>query len=338
MGKKINNQQKEISKKTTEKKTIAKKNKEEPVATSKFVKDVKESKDSLKNTKKEQKKKNLSIENVKTVSEVPEPEHATNGQDDKKILNDAEEEASLELIKERYAKYLELTKEKLLPQLDKALIKKAISNLKDLILARYKDNLNLLQSENEEFLYLNFVFGKLPFKFSLRPVNIPLKNSIYDSEKFNTRVCIFVKDPRSAFKELSIYSELPFKVKVIDVKKLKEKYSRFNERRNLLKEYEIFLCDQKIYMLLKKLLGKPFYAQKKYPLALKLDYSHPEEIKNQIVSHVEKSSKFYMTHGPNYTVKFARIVQDNKEILENLMDAVVNSLPHIMKWGVELEE
>ena len=215
---------------------------------------------------------------------------------------------------------------------------KAITNLKNLVLNRYKDNLNLLQNENEEFLYLNFVFGKLPFKFSLRPVNIPLTNSIYDSEKFNTRICIFVKDPRSAFKELEVYSQFPFKIKVIDVKKLKEKYSRFQERKNLLKDYELFLCDQKIYMMLKKLLGKPFYVNKKYPVALKMDYSKPDEIKNAILNHVEKSSKFYTTHGPNYTVKFARVVQENKEILENLMDAVVNTLPHVLKWGVEIEE
>jgi hypothetical protein len=258
--------------------------------------------------------------------------------EDKQILNDAEEEATLEIIKERYTKYLESTKEKLLTQLDKTLIKKAITNLKELVLNRYKDNLNLLQSEMEEFFYLNFVFGKLPFKFSLRPVNIPLTNSIYNSEKFNTRVCIFVKDPRSSFKELGISSQLPFKIKVIDIKKLKEKYARFQERRNLIKDFEIFLCDQKIYMMLKKLLGKPFYVHKKYPVALKMDYSKPEWIKNSIMSHVEKSTKFYMTHGPNYTVKFARVVQDNKEIMENLMDAVVNTLPHVLKWGVELEE
>ena len=298
MGKKVNNQktQKEVlnvsnvSNTKAEKKTITKKNKEEPVAASKFVKEV--TKDSSKKAHKEQ-KKNFSKENTKNVTEKSQPDESDSVQEDKKILNDAEEEATLEAIKERYLKYLEKTKEQLLSKLDKTLIKNAISNVKDIILARYKDNLNLLQSENEEFLYLNFVFGKLPFKFSLRPVNIPLTNSIYDSEKFNTRVCIFVKDPRSAFKELSMYSELPFKVKVIDVKKLKEKYSRFNERRNLLKDYEIFLCDQKIYMLLKKLLGKPFYVQKKYPVALKLDYTKPEEIKNQIVSHVEKSSKFF---------------------------------------------
>lgn len=332
MGKKIiNNKQEKSNQKLSNKKTSKKE--EEQSKPSNFVKEKKDSKD---NVRKEKKLKNLT-KNAENLQTVPK-EKSLNEQEDKKILNDAEEEATLEIIKQRYTKYLEETKEKLLPQLDKNLIRKAITNLKNLVLNRYKDNLNLLQSENEEFLYLNFVFGKLPFKFSLRPVNVALKNSIYDSEKFNSRVCIFVKDPRSAFKELPFYSQFPFKLKVIDVKKLKEKYSRFQERRNLLKDYDIFLCDQKIYMMLKKLLGKPFYVHKKYPVALKLNYSEPEEIKNLIVSHVEKSTKFYMTHGPNYTVKFARVIQENKEILENLMEALVNTLPHVLKWGVELEE
>jgi hypothetical protein len=330
MGKKIINQNsKEEATAITDKKNITKKNKE-GVKNSEFVKEKQVT------TKGKDKKKNFLQKENKNIERQVNP--STEEVEDKQILNDAEEEATLEIIKERYTKYLESTKEKLLPQLDKALIKNAITNLKNLVLNRYKDNLNLLQSENEEFLYLNFVFGKLPFKFSLRPVNIPLKNSIYDAEKFNTRVCIFVKDPRSAFKELPIYSQFPFKVKVIDIKKLKEKYSRFQDRRNLLKDYEIFLCDQKIYMMLKKLLGKPFYVHKKYPVALKLDYTQPEEIKNMIVSNVENSTKFYITHGPNYTVKFSRVVQDNNEILANLLDAVVNTLPHVLKWGVELEE
>jgi hypothetical protein len=333
MGKKIINKQQEDSNQKLVNKKMAKKEGEESKP-SNFVKEgAQESKETV---RKEKKIKNLN-KNAEKSETLPKEENL-NQQDDKKILNDAEEEATLEIIKERYSKYLEETKEKLIPQLHKNLMKKAITNLKNLVMNRYKDNLNLLQNETEEFLYINFVLGKLPFKFSLRPVNVPLKNSIYDSEKFNTRVCIFVKDPRSAFKELPINSQFPFKVKVIDVKKLKEKYSRFQERRNLLKDNDIFICDQKIYMLLKKLLGKPFYVHKKYPVALKLNYSEPEEIKNLILSHVEKSTKFYMTHGPNYTVKFARVVQDNKEILENLMEALLNTLPHVLKWGVELEE
>jgi len=89
---------------------------------------------------------------------------------------------------------------------------------------------------------------------------------------------------------------------------------------------------------LKKLLGKPFYDHKKYPVALKLDYTNVEEIKNEIISHVEKSTTFNMTHGPNYSLKVARAVSSEAEILQNYSDAITHLVPHILKWNVNLED
>jgi ribosome biogenesis protein UTP30 len=167
-------------------------------------------------------------------------------------------------------------------------------------------------------------------------MGINLPHNLY-GEKYQTSVCLFVKDSRSDFKDLNI-TGLPFKLKVIDIKKLKLKFSRFQERRTLLKQYELFLCDSKIYMLLKKLLGKPFYVARKYPVPMKLDYTKPEEIKSDIANHVEKNSTFYMSHGPNYSVKIARAVMSNEEVLDNVREGVTQTLSHILKWGVDFEE
>lgn len=281
------------------------------------------------------------IEKENKVKTSKKSENKTNGKhvdkeeviSDPKILNDKEEISALENMQENYEKSLKIVQQNL--NLDKNLVAKAIKCLQTVISDKYKDNLNLLANENDEFLFLNFVFSRLPVKFSLRPVNVGLPHSIY-GQKFNTRVCLFVKDPRSDFKDLNL--DFPFKVKVLDVEKLKLKYSRFQERRNLLKEYDIFLCDYKIYMLLKKLLGKPFYVQKKYPLPIKVDYTKPEEIKQEIVSRIEKSTIFNMSHGPNYTVKVSRVVNDKSETLENVMEAATKLIPHILKWGIDFNE
>ena len=219
--------------------------------------------------------------------------------------------------------------------LDKNQVSKAIKCIKDLVAKRHKDSLNILSNEDEELIYLNFVLGKLPLKYSLRPVSVPLPNSI-NGESFNTRVCLFVKDPKSDFKQLEI--DFPFKVKVIDVENLKMKYSRFQDRRNLLKQFDLFLCDYKIYFLLKKLLGKPFYVHRKYPMPIKLNYENKEEVKAEVVNHVENSGVFYMTNGPNYAFKVARYSMDNAHILENVMGSVKNVIAHIMKWGVDFQE
>jgi ribosome biogenesis protein UTP30 len=219
--------------------------------------------------------------------------------------------------------------------LDKNQVSKAIKCIKDLVAKKHKDSLNILSNEDEELIYLNFVLSKLPLKYSLRPVTVPLAKSI-NGVIFNTRVCLFVKDSKADFKQLAI--DFPFKVKVIDVQQLKMKFSRFQDRRNLLKQFDLFMCDYKIYFLLKKLLGKPFYVQRKYPVPIKLNYEDKEDIKNEVVNHVEKSGVFYMNNGPNYAFKVARYNMDNADIVENTLSSVKYVIGHIMKWGVEFQE
>jgi len=287
---------------------------------------VQKKKEQIKNKKSTEKREKENLMEVE--SEVKE---------DEKIITDLEETTTLEDMKEKYQNCLKTVQEKLASNLDSNLVSKAVKCLKTIVMDKYKNSLNILQNENEEFLYLNFVLGKLPFKYSMRPVSVHLPHSLY-GEKFNTSVCLFVKDSRVDFKDLNIHKNLPFKLKVIDINKLKLNYSRFQQRRNLLKDFELFLCDQKIYMLLKKLLGKPFYVSKKYPLPLKLDYSNPEEIKKNIIENVERNTIFTMTHGPNYSVKIARAVSENEHILKNVTEGVAQVLSHILKWGVDFEE
>jgi len=250
-----------------------------------------------------------------------------------KLFTDTEEQALNENINEIYEKCLKKTVLNL--KLDENLISKAVKCLKKIILAKYKDSSNILSNERDEFLYVNMVFSKFPFKVSIRPVTITLPTGIYGN-KYNTSVCIFVKDPKTAFKDLGL--TFPFNVKVIDVSKLKIKYSRFQERRNLIKQYELFFCDSKIYFLLKKLLGKPFYTHRKYPLPLTLDYSNPEKIKSDVINHVENTTVFNITHGPNYTIKCARLVESDENIVKNVVSSATLTIPHILKWGLDFKD
>lgn len=293
--------------------------------------DTKESKKDNKKVKEEQ------VKQTKTKKEKKDKENkqsTTEEMNDPKILNDEEENKSLENMNALHENALKIVKENLIPHLDQNQIKSAVKAITDLIKQKYASSHNILANEQEEFLYLNFVLSHLPEKFSIRPMKIDVPNSIF-GEKFNTNVCLIVKDPKSNFKELEI--NFPFKVKVLDINSLKVKYNRFEQRRNLLKQHEIFLCDYKIYFLLKRLLGKPFYTHKKFPVPIKLDYANKEEILKEVVNQVESSTHFYMSHGPNYTVRCARVVQEQSETIQNVIDAITNTLPHILKWGVDLK-
>jgi hypothetical protein len=320
MGKKVN-------KETTISKSKVNKKEEPTVKESPKVTKKEEPKPKLETKNDKKKRKNFKEEKLQENLEIK----------DEKIMNDAEEAATFDDINKKYELVLNEVREKLTKKLDESLIARAIKCLKKIVLDKYKDSLNLLSNDQEEFLYLNFVLGKLPFKFSIRPASIHVPQSLY-GKKFNTQICLIVKDPRSDFKDLNIHKDLPFKLKVIDIEKLKLKFSRFNERRNLLKEYEMFLCDHKIYNMLKKHLGKPFYASKKYPYPIRMDYTKPSEIKDTICSIVTKTTPFYMTHGPNYSVKISRAVSSNEEILENIKEGAGQTLSNILKWGVNFDE
>jgi len=232
-----------------------------------------------------------------------------------------------------YNTNLEIVKSKL--KLKNSQVTEAITCLKSILDQKYKNSFDLLSRKEDEFMYLNFVFNKLPVRYSIRPTPIDIPSQIY-GEKFNTRVCLIVKDPRSDFKDLNL--TFPFQVKVLDLAKLKLKYSRFEERRNLIKEFDLFICDSRVYMVLKRFLGKPFFTSKKYPVPLAINYGEPEKIVSDITSLVCKNTAFYMTHGPNYTIKIARSEMTNEEIMKNVQNAAEVTIPHILKWGVDFNE
>ena len=296
---------------------------------------------------KKEKKENSKIENTKEKrKEIKKRKNKKNEKEEKEIeeeieeenlniISEKEEKEMNEDLNEKYLEYQEKLKKDLIPNLNKNLIKETIKELSEYIKKKQKENLNILSNEQDEFLYMKIALDKFPKRFSIRPLIVNLKNKIY-GENYSTNVCLIVKDSKDDFKELKL--EFPFNLKVIDISKLKLKYERFEQRRNLIKQYDIFLCDGRVYFILRKLLGKPFYSQKKFPLPINLDYNNKNEIKNNIINIVENSSIFYLSHGPNYNIKFARVVMNEKEKIENLNDAIINMIPHVLKFGVDLNE
>jgi ribosome biogenesis protein UTP30 len=64
--------------------------------------------------------------------------------------------------------------------------------------------------------------------------------------------------------------KIPCIAKVISYTKLKKEFKQFKDKRNLLKDYDLFLADLRIYKMLPECLGKEFYAKKKYPCPIKV--------------------------------------------------------------------
>ena len=246
-----------------------------------------------------------------------------------------EPEISKEELQQKYNSNLEIVKKELLPQISDSQISKALKALEIYKTNTNGNTINVLSNNYDDFIYLNFAFNKYPMRYSLSSNQILLKNGLYGS-KFSSNICLIVKDPKSDFKDLQI--EFPFNLKIIDIQKLKLKYTKYENRRELMKKYDLFFCDSRILFVLRKLLGKCFYKSKKYPHPLTLNYENKEEIKNNLIQAVTESTYFNMNNGPIYNVKFGRFSMDLKENCENLKKCLEESIPHILKYDVLLEE
>lgn len=63
---------------------------------------------------------------------------------------------------------------------------------------------------------------------------------------------------------------IPQIAQVIGFDKLKRNYKQYKDRRTLLKQYDGFLADMRIYKMLPECLGKEFYDKKKFPCPIKI--------------------------------------------------------------------
>lgn len=220
--------------------------------------------------------------------------------------------------------------------LNSDLIVKAIQSLKLINDKNFKDSLDIFARKEKVPLQVNFTLSSLPNRFSPRPVSIPVTLT-----KELRKVCLIIKDN---FVNIWKKTDIKFEgceVYAISYSDLKLEYSQFEQKRNLAKRFDNFICDKSLYMGLKKVLGRTFYEMKKYPFAINLSSENNEKIdENEIKSKIENivnNVVFYMSKGPNYTVKVDYLYSDDKKLSEKVRNTIIYVLAHILKWGVSYE-
>eukprot|EP01130_Rhizamoeba_saxonica_P006850 TRINITY_DN2744_c0_g1_i2.p1 TRINITY_DN2744_c0_g1~~TRINITY_DN2744_c0_g1_i2.p1 ORF type:complete len:147 (-),score=38.75 TRINITY_DN2744_c0_g1_i2:64-504(-) len=104
----------------------------------------------------------------------------------------------------------------------------------------------------------------------------------------------------------------------MSLKTLREKHGRFEQKRNLSKSYDMFLCDDSIQLVLPRLLGKAFTKSKKYPIPIKVN----QENLTRNVIKARDSTYLYLSSGDCLNVKVALTSMDEEQICENIIEAV----------------
>jgi len=188
----------------------------------------------------------------------------------------------------------------------------------------------MLANEDDALINLTFTLTQLPERPSPKPVQVSIPTPI-QSKEFNTRVCIFVKDPEADFRRQIEDMDIPCIAEVIGYDRLKRDFRQFKDRRALLNDFDIFLADLRIYKMLPEKLGKEFYSKKVYPCPIKLHGMDSQGLLDQL-NQAAESAYFMPGNGPNYSMKIGRVSQDSKDVVKNISASLGKILGSISCW------
>ncbi|KAI8986271.1 ribosomal protein L1p/L10e family-domain-containing protein [Trametes punicea] len=157
----------------------------------------------------------------------------------------------------------------------------------------------------------------------LKPARIPLKYPVVDPR--TSPVCLITKDPQRQYKDLIAERGIKFISRVVDIKHLKGKWKPFEARRLLLREYGLFLADDRVIPLLPGLLGKIFFEAKKQPIPVCMTR---KDLKGELERAIS-STYFHQNKGTCTSVKIGTASQKPSQVLENLQTALPEVVKHI---------
>ena len=227
--------------------------------------------------------------------------------------------------------------------LDSSLVAKAFALVKQLHAKSNQNSNDLLTLNDNPFLYMTILVNELPTKMHIKPVSIPVTNSVYGPD-FNTR-CFFITTNQFKAENKEMLREFKGTWKFVSYEKFGKNYHEYKDRLALLKEYDLFFCDARIYSILKKHCGAHFYRKKKYPLPV--DFSDVVEEKTEKIAEkslalileslLNKKTSFVQGNGPEYGVRVARLESFNDaQVLSNCKSALKGILQLLIERGLKL--
>lgn len=195
-------------------------------------------------------------------------------------------------------------------------------------------------------IHVHFTLDRIPEikTLSPTPIRIEIPNPLHkvdskdggdeDDGLEDIDVCIIVKDESKEFvKEMiDMFPEHMSHVKkVLTLTSLRKKYTQYKNKRDLLKQYGLFMADDRILPMLGKLLGKNFFNAKKQPIPLKL--TRKEAIPFAI-QRCLRATFMHLNAGTCIAVRAGNTGMPNKKIYENILAIIKNGAERIpRKWS-----
>lgn len=193
-------------------------------------------------------------------------------------------------------------------RIDVSLVERAVHALLQHLQRSKKDQRKESLLDDEERIVLQFSLLKIPTpsgRTAGKPTLIRIPHSIWKAKGSNdedindgeppervedAEICIIVKDKMTKANIKEMIPLFPTHLgnvkKIIPLESLRKKYSQFQQRRELLHQYTIFLADDRILPMVGSLLGKSFFQSKKQPIPVCVTRkgSFPFAVRNSITN------------------------------------------------------
>lgn len=187
-------------------------------------------------------------------------------------------------------------------------------------------------SDESKNLFVEVVAKKyFTSKAEFKPRLIELTKPFYrESEALKT--CLFLRDHFITSEEQLQQVEnadIPTLAKILTLSELKTVYQTFEKRRELYKEYDLFVVDDALLSSMPQVLGKTFYMNQanKFPVNVRVASTKaPKELSlvtlsNQ-VNKVLSSTAYLPPAGTTVTVQIGNLSSPEQDLLANLNDVL----------------
>jgi ribosome biogenesis protein UTP30 len=132
---------------------------------------------------------------------------------------------------------------------------------------------------NDRPFQVQLTLQRVPGKSSPKPIRVMIPHPLFqlaehkDAQMEEPEICLIVKEESKPWVQEMIEKfpkEMGCIKKVLGLQSLRKKHAQYEQQRELLHKYNVFLADDRILPMLTKALGKTFFKAKKLPIPITL--------------------------------------------------------------------
>ena len=202
---------------------------------------------------------------------------------------------------------------------------------------------------NDRPVQVQLTLFRIPGTSSNCPIRVSIPHPLYqvhkdddggkdmdvdDDTQEEAEICFIVKEESKPYIQ-DMIDKFPKYMgcikKVLGLQSLRKKHAQYEQQRELLHKYNMFLVDDRILPMVGKALGKHFYKSKRLPIPIKVTR---QESLPYMIQKTLKSTFLTINQGTCITIRAGHTGMDSKKIVKNIMAISNNAIPKIPhKWA-----